>query len=356
MAQRPSPERILQMATAHWRAAILAAAEAHGVFTVLEEGAATAEEVAEAARISRRGSRALLDGLVGTGLVELHDGRYVNHPEASAYLVRGREPYLGDYVRVHASALGEWTSLAEVVHRGQSPHVVTDRAESSFWEELAPAIAANVRPAAEQAADLLEVAAMKDPRFLDVGGGSGVYATVWLHKNPGARVTQIDWANVNRLARSFLERQGVGDRFDTVDSDFHAADFGEEEFDVVVFSNIAHQESPDSNVTLFQRARRALKPDGTLLINDLVLEDGGEDSPFAYLFHVNMLLRTSGGAVYRRREYESWLREAGFPSVVFAPTATATTLVLARQKPVTRRAPTGRAAAAPRRSRARKAR
>jgi 2-polyprenyl-3-methyl-5-hydroxy-6-metoxy-1,4-benzoquinol methylase len=331
MTQKPSPEKILQMATAHWQAAILSAAEAHGVFTVLEEGAATAEEVAEKARISRRGSRALLDGLVGLGLVELRDGRYANQVEASAYLVHGREPYLGDYVRVHTSAMDEWTNLAEIVHRGQSPHVVADRAESSFWEELAPAIAAKVRPAAEQAADLLEIAAMEAPRFLDVGGGSGVYATVWLHKNPGARVTQVDWANVNRLARKFLERQGVGERFETVDSDFHTADFGEEEYDVVVLSNIAHQESPESNVMLFERAGRALKPEGTLLLNDLVLQDDGEDSPFAYLFHVNMLLHTSAGAVYRRCEYESWLREAGFASIVFAPTATATTLILARR-------------------------
>jgi len=330
MAQRPSSERILQMATAHWRAAILSAAEAHGVFTVLEEGAATPDEVAERTHVSRRGCRALLDGLVGTGLVELHDGRYSNHPEASAYLVRGREPYLGDYVRVQTAIMSEWTNLAEIVHRGQSPHIVTDVAESSFWEELAPAIAAKARPAAEQAADLLEIPAMEAPRFLDVGGGSGIYATVWLHKHPEARLTQIDWANVNRLARKFLQRQGVGERFDAVDADFHTADFGDAEYDVVVLSNVAHQESPESNVALFRRARRALKPAGTLLINDFVLQDDGEDAPFAYLFHVNMLLHTSAGAVYRRHEYEAWLAEVGFTDVRFAPTATATTLILAR--------------------------
>lgn len=328
--KKPAPEKVLRMATGYWASAILTAAEAHGIFTILEGGPKTPEEVAEAAKISLRGSRALLDGLVGAGLVELAGGRYENGPEASAFLVHGREPYLGDYVRVQGAVMGQWTDLTAVVRAGLSPHTVTDAVQNSFWEELAPAIAANVRPAAEQAVGLLGIPELAAPRFLDVGGGSGIYAVVWLHAHPQATLTQIDWPNVNRLAREFAARQGVGERFETVDGNFHDVDFGTGLYDAVVLSNIAHQESPESNLELLRRVRRALKEGGALLMNEVVTADDMSAHPFAYLFHVNMLLHTHGGAAWRRHDYEAWLREAGFSDLRFEPTATTTTLIVAR--------------------------
>jgi hypothetical protein len=43
--------------------------------------------------------------------------------------------------------------------------------------------------------------------------------------NPQCRFTQLDWANVNRIARRHQEA-GIADRFETIDDDFHTADFG----------------------------------------------------------------------------------------------------------------------------------
>lgn len=64
----------MQVATGAWATAILGAAASHSLFTHLEAGAGTADQLGAQARISERGAQTLLDGLVGLGLVELRDG------------------------------------------------------------------------------------------------------------------------------------------------------------------------------------------------------------------------------------------------------------------------------------------
>jgi SAM-dependent methyltransferase len=184
-------------------------------------------------------------------------------------------------------------------------------------------------PVVHAAAEVLKIARAGPISILDVGGGSGVYSAIWLGLNREARATQVDWSNVNRIARDFVSRHGVAERFRTVDGDFHTADFGTAEHDIGVYSHIAHQESPASNIAIFKKFRRALKSGGTLLISDFVVDNDRSGPPFPLLFRSEMLLRTREGSTWRRADYEAWLGEAGFASISFEPTPSPATLVYA---------------------------
>jgi SAM-dependent methyltransferase len=204
-----------------------------------------------------------------------------------------------------------------------------DSEESPFWEELVPAIAVLSVPVVLAAAERLELAQAGPISIFDVGGGSGIYSAIWLGINPQARSTQFDWANVNRIAKDFVGRRGVADRFRTVDGDFHKADFGTAEHDIAVYSHIAHQESPAQNAATFRKIRKALKPGGTLVISDFVVDDDRSGPPFSLMFRSTMLLRTKEGSTWTRSNYETWLKEAGFHNVSIEPTGTPATLVYA---------------------------
>jgi SAM-dependent methyltransferase len=204
-----------------------------------------------------------------------------------------------------------------------------DVPENPFWEKLVPAIAVLAAPSAEAVARKLRLAEAGEIETLDIGGGSGIYSAVFLTASPKARALQLDWANVNRIAKGFVARFGVGDRFETEDGDFHTADLGDARWDVVVYSNIAHQETPESNRDVFARVRRALKPGGTLVVSDFVAEDDRSGPPFALLFASIMLMATREGRTYARREYRDWLEGAGFRSVEIEPTGGPSTLIYA---------------------------
>ncbi len=79
----------MQFATGAWAAGILGAGVINSVFTHLEAGADTNEAVAKKAGLSVRGTEAVLDGLVGLGVVGLIDGKYQSSREASEFLVEG---------------------------------------------------------------------------------------------------------------------------------------------------------------------------------------------------------------------------------------------------------------------------
>ena len=327
---RPAPDKILQLISGGWACSILGASARHGIFTALDESPATTEGVAERTGISPRGAQALLDGLTGLGLLTLSGGRYQNSPEASAFLVKGKTTYLGAMAEVFMDDLGTWQKLPESAKTGLpvAPHT-NDVADNPFWHVLVPAIAALSVPVAQMAADRLGLAKAGAVSWLDVGGGSGVWSAVWLGTNARASAFQLDWPNVNRLAREFVARFGVADRFNTIDGDFHFTDFGSAQYDFAIYSNLAHQEAPEDNIAIFRKFRKALNPGGTLVISDFVLNDDRTGNPFAMMFTSQMLVVTKAGAAYRQCDYRAWLAEAGFESVDIAATPTASTLIFA---------------------------
>ncbi len=327
----PTPERIMQLITGGWAAAVLGAAASHGVFNALEGGGGDADGVAAKTGISRRGAQAVLDGLTGLGLLTLSSGRYQNSSEASAFLVKGKPSYFGGMAEVMTGSLTEWATLPEAVRTGNPTAVeITDKADNAFWHLLVPAIAAMSFPVAQMVAERLGIEKAGAIRWLDVGGGSGVWSAAWLQVNPEARGTQLDWPTVNSIAKGFVSQFGVGSRFETIDGDFHSVDFGAAQYDYGIYGHIAHQETPESNVEIFRRFRKALKPGGTLVINDFVLNDDRTGHPFAMLFASQMLLASKGGNAWRRADYQAWLTEAGYSSVVFVATPSPATIVLGR--------------------------
>jgi hypothetical protein len=326
----PNPEKVMQIITGGWATSILGAAAQHGLFTALEGNPATAEAVAKKTGISLRGAQALLDGLTGLGLLSLSEGLYRNTPDASSFLVKDKPSYLGGMAEVFLQDFATWQNLPEAAKTGlPSARNTTDVADNPFWHVLVPAIAALSFPVAQMAAERLGVAKAGAVSWLDVGGGSGIWSAVWLGVNKLAIGAQLDWPNVNKIARGFVASFGVAERFQTIDGDFHTTDFGTEKYDFAIYAHIAHQESPAENIANFRKFRKALKPGGTLVINDFVLNDDRTGHPFAMLFASQMLVVTKNGFTYRQSDYRKWLAEAGFKSVEIVQTPTPSTLVFA---------------------------
>ncbi|GHI84870.1 methyltransferase [Streptomyces xanthophaeus] len=327
---QPAPDRIMSLINGYWATGVIGASATHSVFTHLEDGAGTAAEVATRAAISERGAQSLLDGLVSIGLVTLAEGRYSNTAEASDYLVDGKPASLAGFAKVKLNHTGSLINLPEVVRvGGPLEDAETDKADNLHWADIVPAIAAVSVPAATAGLDALGIREAGEISVLDVGGGSGVYASIWLNANPEARATQLDWEPINAIAKRLVGENGVGDRFTTVNGDFHTTDFGSGEYDIALYSHIAHQEDAASNIEVFTRLRKALKPGGALVVSDYIVDDDRSGPAFPLLFAAEMLLKSNDGGTYRRADYQEWLLKAGFEEVSFHDAAPAT-MVIAR--------------------------
>jgi len=244
--------------------------------------------------------------------------------------VKGKPSYFGGMAEVFLDDFTTWKNLPEAAKTGlPSAANTSEMADNPFWHLLVPAIAALSFPVAQLAAERLGIAKAGNVSWLDVGGGSGVWSAVWLGLNKQANGTQLDWPSVNKIGHGYVGNFGVGDRFHTIDGDYHTTDFGSAKYDYAIYAHIAHQDSPAENLATLHKFRKALKPGGTLVINDFILNDDRTGHPFALIFAAQMLVVSKNGFTYRQADYRQWLGEAGFHSVDIVPTPTPATLVFA---------------------------
>jgi cyclopropane fatty-acyl-phospholipid synthase-like methyltransferase len=86
-------------------------------------------------------------------------------------------------------------------------------------------------------------------------------------------------------------------------------------YDLILLNAICHMFSEQQNRDLFRRARRALAPNGRLVVHDFILDSDKTRPQQAALFSLNMLVGTDAGASYSEAEYAGWMKAAGFAEV-----------------------------------------
>lgn len=311
-----SPEQLLQMHFSFAPSRILSVSLQLNLFSHIAQGKHTAAEIAEAAGASERGTRMLLDALVGLQLLGKSGEGYELTPVAENFLVRSSPNYLGSMME-NDEIWDAWTNLAEVVRTGKPVHVVEDQAKA---EEFFPMLVKSLHimhtePARRTAQALGAGTTYNGLRVVDVACGSGVWGISVAEADREARVTAQDFPGVFETTRTFVKRHNLEDRFDYLPGNLREVEFGEDRYDLALLGNIVHSEGEQSSRDLFRRLYRALRPGGRIVILDMIPNDERTGPPFALMFAINMLVNTGEGDTYTLAEYTDWLKDAGFSRV-----------------------------------------
>ncbi len=295
---------------------ILDAALEYDFFTLIHRGLGTYEEIARAAGTAPRATRIVLDSLIALSLIEKRESRYFLTPISEQFLVRGAPAYMGDFRYV---ALGLWDGmvrLKETLKTGQPLGRMDTGVELAVWEKLILGIIPVVQPVATALCKLLRIGAeRKGLHVLDIAGGSSIFGMAILERDPSAQVTQLDWPNVNTVAKKLNRELGFEGKIRFIDGEYRSAALEENYYDLVLSSNFCRFEGPEGVQDLFLKAHRALKPDGLLVINDLVPNEERTAPAFPLRFSVFTLTHTLAGECWTLHEYTRWLNQAGFSSV-----------------------------------------
>jgi len=329
----PRPDGIVDMAGSFWISAILKAGIELDVFSEIAAGNDTVEKVASAIKASERGVRILLDALCALGIISKAEGKYLLTPAADQFLVKGKDSYVGYAV---FTTLKDWDAIgriAEAVKKG-SPIIGEYGAESGVWEEVAIGLTPAGLATGSIIGDVLGIGTKVEAgvKVLDLACGSGVYGYVLLQRDPKATVTDIDWQNVLKVAQKAAQDMGVADRVTYKPGDMLSIDYGKEEFDIAIVSNILQAFDAETNKTILSKICKALKPGGTVVIHDIPPDEERSKAIKALIFAVYMLLATTGGDAYTLSEFEGWLGDTGFENVTTHSVPGGTTLIIATKK------------------------
>jgi ubiquinone/menaquinone biosynthesis C-methylase UbiE len=316
--QPVSPERILQLMWGHAAPIIIHAGIQNNIFEELASGPLTIDQLHAKTGASFRGLKALLNALVGLGLLAKDtEGHYLLTSESTTFLVRKSPHYYGElFCHICEQVIPNWLGLAEIVRSGK-PALHVDQAEdgAAFFERFVEALFPLNYGAANALAESLCLAQLNAPySVLDIAAGSGVWSICIAMKSPQVRATVIDLPAVLNVTRRMLSRFGLTDRFRLVAGDMHTADFGKD-YQVAILGHILHSEGEIRSRELLAKTYQALAPGGTIAIAEFLVNEERTGPPHSLIFAVNMLVHTEQGDTYSFNEIRRWLEEAGFEHV-----------------------------------------
>jgi ubiquinone/menaquinone biosynthesis C-methylase UbiE len=324
----------MQMAWGYAAPLMLEAGVRNRVFDVLDTGPKTVDEIARETGASTRGLRILAEALAGIGLLAREtDQRYSLAPDTAQFLVKGKPGYLGGLIR-HTSLqlVPPWLKLEEIVRTGKpAQNVSEERVGAQFFHEFVNDIFPMSYGAAQALARELKVAESATKlRVLDLACGSGVWGITLAENGPRVEVTAVDWPGILDLTRENVRQRGMENRFAFVPGDLASADFGTG-YDLAVLGHILHSEGEQRSRNLLRKTFQALKPGGTIAIQEFLVNEDRSGPPVALIFAVNMLVNTEHGDTWSFAEIASWLREAGYENVRTADAPGPSPLILANR-------------------------
>jgi len=297
----------------------LAAADDLGLFALLRDEPATAEDLARRLALGPRATEALLGVLAALGLLHQDGGLFALTDVARDFALPDGPFYWGPMLRLMRGVPITADTVRDALRRDKP--LVYDGQLPAIWEthELPPAQAQPFTAAMHSLSFPAAVGLARSgafagvQRLLDVAGGSGSVSIALARGQPHLRCTVLELPGVCRLADQYSAAYGVGGRVDTLAANMFT-DAWPAGHDAVLFSNVFHDWSRAHCAHLARRAFDALPAGGRIYVHEVLLADTKDGPPPAALFSLNMILFAEGKQ-FTAGELGEVLTEAGFRGI-----------------------------------------
>lgn len=324
-------ERVNELSRNYWNSAVLRAGIKLGIFELLEQKTLTSDDITRELDAAPRFVEAFLEACALLELLDKTPGGFTNSRLGSAFLVPGKEGYVGDLVLHITNYWDTWGKLDQLVVEGRTelPFENDFTGVSRYWTDYMRG--QHNRAAAGQARYLVENVELNGrTRMLDLGGGAASYSIALCGANPELQSTVIDAPEPLEIAEPLVEENDLQDQIDLVEGDLFSMDLGNHS-DVALISGVVLIKSEDDVRELFQRTYDALEPGGMIVVQDFMRIDYGEERSFLdIMMDLYVLIGFDPEAGDRHGDdYAAWLRDTGFTGIDQIPLPTQLALITA---------------------------
>ncbi|WP_315755643.1 MULTISPECIES: methyltransferase [unclassified Bradyrhizobium] len=302
-----------RFAFGYWEAQTLFSLVEFGVPERLGTRALTTAELSGELDLPEQTIERLLNASVALKLLDHSEGRYSNSPMSQRFLVPGTSETLLNWVRVMGRWAPPWTKLSDAIRTG-SPVESQDARLGADPDYMRDFILGMHEFARRSSALLAPFVDRHARALIDVGGGAGTYSIALCKDLPELRATVLDLAPVLAVTRQTAASEGVADRLGTAIADYRTDPFGSNA-DIVLMSNVLHQETTEICRSMLHRAHDALRPGGQVLVQGYFLSADRVSPTFVTLHNLSALALWAGGSSRTVAEMVEMLREAGFSGI-----------------------------------------
>lgn len=313
---------ILQTGFGFWSSKVLLTAVEFEVFTTLADKRMTGDELGEALSLHPRARADFFDSLVAMGYLE-RDGlgptsTYSNTQATATYLDKNSPRYIGGILAMLNERLYKfWDDLPHALRTGQPQNEVKHSQKPLFeelysdlprLEQFVGAMAGVSRVNFEHFAERFDFNPYKS--MCDVGGATGLLATLVARRHPHLQCTTFDLPPVRAIAERHIQAEGLSDRVTAVAGDFFTDPLPRA--DVLTFGMILHDWNLEKKMHLIRSAYDALPENGALVVIEHLIDDERRHNLFGLLMSLNMLIETGDGFDFTAADFRDWCSEVGF--------------------------------------------
>jgi SAM-dependent methyltransferase len=306
-------ERIYALGAGYQASEIMFAAIRLGIFSALEAGPATGKSLARKLHLSPDALARFMLALKSMGLIAERSGAYSK--TALSRRCRGAASAENcEDILLHLETLkSSWAHLEYSLRRG-AMRPPQKKALADYPRQLKRFLAAMHASGVVKSAAIVRALPPRNySRMLDIGGGMGTYAAAFARENSRLRATVFDLASVVLHAKKYIRQCGLAGRISAVVGECRSDPFPEDDYDLVLLSNILHIYAAGDARAIIKKAAQALQRNGALLIHDYIIGLG--DQFFVSLFDTTMLTGTPEGRCHSRTELSQWMKESGLSRI-----------------------------------------
>jgi hypothetical protein len=319
------------MGTAVWVSGLLHAAAKLALADHLASGPKSAIELAKTMRLHSPSLHRFMRSLAGLGiLTERSEQRFALTPlgealksgapgSARATLLAFASPWFahGWEELVYSLETGK-PGFEKAFGMNAFEYLAQHPEEASYFSEAMVGFHGAEPPAVVEAYDFSPFKTV-----VDVGGATGNMLAAILTRYPAPRGVLFDRPHVVSDAPALLQARGVAQRVTIEPGNFfETVPAGG---DAYILSHVIHDWTEELCLTILGHCRKAMKPNGRLLIVEMVLPTGDTPHPGKVLDMVMLVM--PGGQERTEAEYASLLGKAGFKLARVVPTASAVSVV-----------------------------
>jgi hypothetical protein len=302
---------LVKLASGHVEARIVQAAVELEIFEAIASHALAAASVADSLDLEPHATELMLNALTALGLLSKREDRFSLTDVSVKYLRRDAPGYLGGMIRFEASLWHGWMSLTESIRSGRPVRPANmyqdDPKETAIFIDAMDSLV-KARGDAEIMAGVFDWGNARE--LLDLGSGPATYPIALCKRFSNLRATIFDLPATLALTGSYVQKAGLGSRMRLISGDYRVDEIPGN-YDVIFLSNIIHGESFEVNQRLMINLSTVLKPGGSVIVKDHILDSTRANPPTGALFSLLMLLTTEAGRCYAFEEVKAWMLAAG---------------------------------------------
>ena len=324
-APSTDPLRIYQYRDCLYAVDLITAALGHlDFFTWLSENPSTKQTICAHFGITERPTDVMLTLFAANGFVERRGDVFHATVLAREHLVKSSPWNLGPYYdSLHSRPIAK--DFLEVLKTDKPAGWSGDKATADWHKAMEDETFARRFTAAMDCRGIYLSQALSKKldlkgrsRFLDIGGGSGIYACSVAAHHPHMKAAVLDQSPVDRIATKLIAERGFAGRVDVITGNMF--DGLADGFDVHLYSNVLHDWGTAEVIKLLSVSHTALQPGGMLIIHDAFINED-KTGPMHVAEYSALLMHSTQGKCYSTAEYADFLSDAGFDPGPYADTA-----------------------------------